>query len=89
MIRLLADYLDGTMVTEDRMALDGHLDACPSCYAFLRTYAATIRLTGMVSCDEIPEDLKARLSTLARPTPPADPPASSAKLCVSPPASCR
>jgi hypothetical protein len=71
------------------MALDRHRKAYPSCQAFFRTYATTIQLIGMMPCDEIPEDLKARLSTLARPAPPADPPASSAKFCVSPPASCR
>lgn len=66
MIETLADYLDGTMPLEDRMALDRHLRACPSCEAFLKTYAATIRLTRTLACDEIPEELKARLATFAR-----------------------
>lgn len=66
MTLVLADYLDGTMPAEDRMALDGHLDACPPCQTFLRTYAATIRLTGMMPCDEIPEELKTRLASLVR-----------------------
>ena len=67
MTLLLADYLDGTMPAENRQALDHHLGACPPCEAFLRTYAATIRLTGMLPCDEIPEELKVRLAALSRP----------------------
>lgn len=66
MTRLLADYLDGTMPAEDRLVLDRHLDACPSCRAFLKTYETTIRLTGMLPCEEMPEDLKARLAAFAR-----------------------
>ncbi len=69
MTLLLADYLDGTMPAEGRMALDEHLEACPPCEAFLRTYAATIRLTGMMPCDEMPEELKVRLASLARRAP--------------------
>lgn len=65
MTEVLADYLDGTMPAEDRMALDGHLDACPSCRAFLKTYEATIRLTGTIPCEEMPEDLKIRLAIFA------------------------
>lgn len=68
MTLLLTDYLDGTMPADDRVVLDRHLEACPRCHAFLRTYAATIRLTGMLPCDEIPEELKVRLAALARPS---------------------
>ena len=66
MTLLLADYLDGTMPAGDRKALDHHVGACPPCQAFLKTYAATIRLTGMMPCDEIPEELKIRLAALPR-----------------------
>lgn len=66
MTQVLADYLDGTMPAEDRMALGRHLDACSSCGAFLRTYETTIRLTGMMPCEEMPEDLKIRLAAFAR-----------------------
>jgi anti-sigma factor RsiW len=66
MTRVLGDYLDGTMPPEDRVFLERHLDACPSCWAFLKTYEATIRLTGMLPCEEMPEDLKARLAAFAR-----------------------
>ena len=69
MTLLLADYLDGTMPAENRQALDHHLGACPPCEAFLRTYAATIRLTRMIPCDEIPEELKVRLAALPRRAP--------------------
>ena len=69
MTLLLADYLDGTMPADDRQALDHHLGACPPCEAFLRTYAATIRLTGVMPCDEMPEELQVRLAALARRAP--------------------
>jgi len=69
MTLLLADYLDGAMPADDRQAMDHHLGACPPCEAFLRTYAATIRLTGVMPCDEMPEELQVRLAALARRAP--------------------
>ena len=57
------------MPADDRQALDHHLGACPPCEAFLRTYAATIRLTGMMPCDEMPEELEVRLAEPARHAP--------------------
>ena len=69
MTLLLADYLDGAMPADDRQAMDHHLGACPPCEAFLRTYAATIRLTGMMPCDDMPEELEVRLAALARRAP--------------------
>ena len=69
MIQALADYLDGSMPPEDRMALDWHLGGCPPCQTFLKTYAATFRLTRTLACDEIPEELKVRLATFARRVP--------------------
>jgi predicted anti-sigma-YlaC factor YlaD len=69
MIETLADYLEGTMPSGARIALDRHLGGCPPCRTFLRTYAATIRLARTLACDDIPEDLKVRLAAFARRAP--------------------
>lgn len=42
--RVLADYVDGQIGPETRAAFEAHLTACPVCVAYLRSYAATIRL---------------------------------------------
>ena len=40
----LADYLAGELDAEDRSQFEAHLNACPECTVYLRTYADAIRL---------------------------------------------
>jgi anti-sigma factor RsiW len=63
-IDFLSAYLDRELSPEERARFDGHLSACPSCLAYMKTYEETIRLTRGLECerdgrlpDAVPEDL--------------------------------
>jgi anti-sigma factor RsiW len=60
-IAFLADYLDGTLDPAARAEFDRHLAVCPSCVAYLASYAATIRMAKAAAGDadsgDPPEEL--------------------------------
>ena len=43
-IEFLMDYLAGELPEAQKSAFDDHLAVCPSCVAYLNTYAETIKL---------------------------------------------
>lgn len=57
----LMDYLDGALPAERARRFQEHLDACPACSAYLRTYDETRRLIvedrATEASPEMPEDL--------------------------------
>lgn len=64
----LADYLDGNLPPDTLADFEHHLDVCPSCVAYLRSYRATIVLAAGsgVANDDVPEELvSAILATVA------------------------
>jgi anti-sigma factor (TIGR02949 family) len=62
-VALLFDYLEGRLAPEERSRLDAHLAECPSCVAHLRTYRCTVSLLGSLSEEDLPEELRARLTS--------------------------
>jgi len=77
-IELLVDYLEGDLPPERARALEIHLELCPSCVCFLRTYKGTVDVARNLPVDEIPPELIRRLidflkrekeATLPPPTP--------------------
>lgn len=62
-VALLAEYLEGTLDPKTARALEQHLDGCVSCLNFITTYRATSAWVGEVSYEEMPEELKGRLSS--------------------------
>jgi anti-sigma factor RsiW len=54
--REVADFLmaydDGELATPERAAFDAHLDECPDCVAYLRSYRATVALGKRAFADE-------------------------------------
>jgi anti-sigma factor RsiW len=63
-IDFLCAYLDRELSPEEMVRFDGHLSACPSCVAYMKTYEETIRLARRLECerdgrlpDDVPEDL--------------------------------
>jgi anti-sigma factor RsiW len=52
LVGLLADYLAGDLATAERIALEGHLVACPECLAYVRTYRATVLAAREVCRDD-------------------------------------
>jgi anti-sigma factor RsiW len=62
-VELLADYLDGALDPEIARALEAHLDGCVSCLNFIKTYKATTVLVREMACEDVPEELMARLTS--------------------------
>lgn len=60
-VNVLSDYLEGTLEPELAAIITRHIQDCPDCDAFTRTYAATVRLTGELTTEEIPEALRQRV----------------------------
>ena len=65
-ISLLADFLDGTMSEDEEKRLIEHLDACPPCVEFVKTYRATPGLCKRALAKKMPEELSARLTDFLR-----------------------
>ena len=42
-VEFLDDYVSRALPEAARMAFDGHLAACPSCVAYMKTYQAAVR----------------------------------------------
>jgi anti-sigma factor RsiW len=49
LVELVTDYLEGTLPEEVRQQMDQHLSGCDGCTHYLEQMRQTIRLTGLVS----------------------------------------
>jgi predicted anti-sigma-YlaC factor YlaD len=63
-IEFLMDYVDGELPEHVKMCFDMHLEVCPPCIEYLKTYQETIVLAKdcckedpNCRCDEMPEQL--------------------------------
>jgi len=65
-IALLVDYVDGTLQGQTARMLQEHLQDCPECVAFLRTYTATLRTTRTLRDVEMPPALQDRVLRFLR-----------------------
>ena len=63
---LLIDYVAGDLDPATSLVLEQHVQNCPDCIAFLRTYRESIRLTRTLRYEDIPEELRDRLHTVLR-----------------------
>jgi hypothetical protein len=60
-VDLLVDYLEGDLPPERARALEIHLELCPACVRFLRTYKGTVDVARRLPAAEIPPELTERL----------------------------
>lgn len=60
-VELITAYLEGDLVTDERRRVEEHLAGCQGCTNYLEQMRATIRLTGMLTEEQIPEEQKAKL----------------------------
>jgi predicted anti-sigma-YlaC factor YlaD len=60
-VEIVTDYLEGVMSAEDRARFDAHLSVCEGCTRYLQQMRETIRLTGMLTEEQVPEEHKQRL----------------------------
>lgn len=63
---MLHEYVDGSIDSALRAALDRHFAGCRDCHAFLRTYEETVGLTGELPEDEIPDAVRERVHAALR-----------------------
>lgn len=61
LVELVTDYLEEVLAPEDRRRVEEHLAICDGCTAYLEQMRETIRLTGMLTEEQIPEEQKRRL----------------------------
>jgi anti-sigma factor RsiW len=64
LVELITDYLDGAMAPLERERVDQHLATCAGCTAYLEQFRATIRLTGMLTEEQIPPHAREELRTV-------------------------
>ena len=61
LVELITDYLEGALPAAERDRFDAHLAGCHGCRAALRQVRQTIRITGRLTEDALPEEPKQRL----------------------------
>ncbi len=57
----LSEYLDGELDPEFCSRLEGHIEDCPPCVAFLESLRRTVEAARDLPARELPEDLKKKL----------------------------
>jgi len=60
---LLIDLVAGELPPEQQAPVDGHLNDCPSCLAFVESYRLTVILAGQLPAPEVPVHVDGRLRT--------------------------
>jgi predicted anti-sigma-YlaC factor YlaD len=65
-VAVLQDYFDGTLDPKLAAAIERHFRNCPDCRAFSKTYGETVRLTGELATDDIPEEVRNRVRNALR-----------------------
>jgi hypothetical protein len=63
---LLIDYGTGELDPATMLVLEQHVQNCPDCVAFLRTYRESIRLTRTLRYEDIPGELQDRVHASLR-----------------------
>jgi anti-sigma factor RsiW len=60
-VELITDYLEDALPATERARVEEHLAGCEGCTHYLAQMRETIRLTGMLTEEQIPEEQKAEL----------------------------
>jgi mycothiol system anti-sigma-R factor len=63
---LLSDFVDGELSVKERESLGRHLDACPPCEEFLKTFETARSLCRESLLEKMPSELKDRLRSFLR-----------------------
>jgi len=60
-VELVSDYLDGSLPRRDRRRFESHVSGCDACTAYLRQMRETVRLSGRLREDDVPEPVRREL----------------------------
>ena len=66
LVELVTDYLEGSMPEDQRARFDEHVSGCDGCTTYLEQFRITIRLTGMLSEEQIAPDARETLLDVFR-----------------------
>jgi anti-sigma factor RsiW len=66
LVELVTDYLEGALPTADRTRLEAHLAECDGCQHYLAQIRTTIRLTGMLTEEQIEPEAREALREVYR-----------------------
>lgn len=58
LVELVTGYLDGTLPARHRRRFETHIAACDRCTAYLAQMEATIRATGTLKEEQVPDEQK-------------------------------
>ena len=61
LVELVTDYLEDALSPEDRTRFETHVGACQGCERYLHQMRETIRLTGRLTEERIPDDARREL----------------------------
>ena len=56
-VAMLMDYLEGTLGSPEREAIETHVSGCPRCAAFVESYQRTPRILRSATAEALPADL--------------------------------
>ena len=54
-VELVTEYLEGTLPPPERARFEAHITLCPGCATYLEQMRQTVRATGTLTEDAIPE----------------------------------
>lgn len=61
LVELVTEYLEGALPQAERERFERHLAGCDGCTAYLEQMRTTIRLTGALSEEQIPDEARVAL----------------------------
>jgi predicted anti-sigma-YlaC factor YlaD len=61
LVELVTEYLEGSMPAAQRARFDEHVSGCDGCTTYLEQFRITIRLTGMLSEEQVAPDARETL----------------------------
>ena len=61
LVELVTEYLEGSMPAEQRARFEEHVSGCDGCPTYLEQFRMTIRLTGMLSEEQVAPDARETL----------------------------
>jgi anti-sigma factor RsiW len=65
-IHSLLEYVEGELSESQALELQEHLQACPPCVDFMKTYRATPQLARRALVNEMPSELVSKLKAFLR-----------------------
>ena len=66
LVELLTDYLEDAIPAADRAVIDAHLVDCDGCTSVLDQLRRTIRVTGTLTLDDVPDAQREALLAIFR-----------------------